>query len=169
MRHKYLNDIGIKSTDTCVFSTTERESLKRASRAMRMKKQRKKYGFDERETWELGYTLITWLYSHLMMYKDVSICDLEYHKFDIPVLRDIPAENRPYVREGLAEKFQEEVTETHSEGEAIEIALEYMREFLKEEKDFFDFDKSYENDVRKQECAACALRIVAKIFPSLWW
>jgi hypothetical protein len=38
--------------------------------------QRRVYGFDEREIWDLDKTFYTWLYEHLMMYRDVTGADL---------------------------------------------------------------------------------------------
>lgn len=38
--------------------------------------QRRVYGFDERETRDLDKTFYTWLYEHLMMYRDVTYVGL---------------------------------------------------------------------------------------------
>ena len=45
------------------------------------KKQRKKYGFDERETWSLDFSFHLWLYERLKMYKKIAPIDMTYHKF----------------------------------------------------------------------------------------
>ena len=47
------------------------------------KKQRKKYGFDERQTWNLNTTMIELLYERLMMYKEIAAIDLSFHKITI--------------------------------------------------------------------------------------
>ena len=47
------------------------------------KKQRKKYGFDERQTWNLSTTMIELLYERVMMFKEVSFVDLDLHKIII--------------------------------------------------------------------------------------
>ena len=54
-------------------------------RNKRWKKQRKKYGFDDRETWSLDYAFIVWVYERFNMYKDIGgqIVNLDYHKFTI--------------------------------------------------------------------------------------
>ncbi|XZH79360.1 hypothetical protein ACSW8S_15955 (plasmid) [Clostridium perfringens] len=48
-------------------------------------KQRKEYGFDERETWDLDCTFIYWLYERLLMYKEYAgqAIRLDHHKFII--------------------------------------------------------------------------------------
>ena len=58
---------------------------KQESRNKHWKKQRKRYGFDDRETWSLDYTFIIWVYERFNMYKDKAgdIVDLDYHKFTI--------------------------------------------------------------------------------------
>lgn len=47
------------------------------------KKQRKEYGFDERETWNLDHTFVEWIYTRFKMYKEIGgkIVNLSYHKF----------------------------------------------------------------------------------------
>jgi hypothetical protein len=76
-RNKYLDDlnISIRNYGTNFICDKKREK--------RWKKQRKKYGFDSRECWNLDRTFIEWLYSHLMMYKENSekVIDLSFHKF----------------------------------------------------------------------------------------
>ena len=82
MSHKYLNDIGIKSDDIAIFNTEAIDE----DRQERFIKQRKKYGFDERETWVLDFTLAAWLYSHMKAYKKYAskTIDLTFHQFKIP-------------------------------------------------------------------------------------
>ena len=139
MPHKYLNKIGINSDDVCIFNT-ENINIDRCRRE-RFQKQRKKYGFDERETWALDYTLATWLYSHLKMYKKCAsrVVDLSYHKFDIPDW------NEP-----------EKVIEVNQK-EAIDIAIKKLKNYLVDEEGSEIKDFQY------------ALRIIGIIGPALWW
>ncbi len=46
--------------------------------------QKKIYGFDETETWNLNSTFYAWLYEHLRMYTDKAnkIVNLHFHKFE---------------------------------------------------------------------------------------
>lgn len=46
------------------------------------KEQRKVYGFDERETWNLRDDSLGWLYERIKMYVDVCDVDLDQVKFD---------------------------------------------------------------------------------------
>lgn len=41
------------------------------------KRQRKKYGFDERDTYSMDTTFYCWLLERLMMYKEISYVDLD--------------------------------------------------------------------------------------------
>lgn len=76
-QNKYLADLGLDitkyGTNFVDASIDEREE--------NWKKQRKDYGFDEREVWNLDIIFIQWLYSHLMMYKEKAsqIIDLSYY------------------------------------------------------------------------------------------
>lgn len=73
-RNKYLEDIGIKEYGTNFCNNKDDKRQKRWA------KQRKKYGFDDRETWALDQMFIEWLYSRCMMYKEISPVDMEYSK-----------------------------------------------------------------------------------------
>ncbi len=71
---KYLDKLGLKRTD---YGTNFVQDKRRNKY---WKKQRRKYGFDEREVWNLDKTFIEWLYTHIKMYEDTAPVDLEYHK-----------------------------------------------------------------------------------------
>jgi len=103
-RNKYLDDLGIP-INKYGTNFTKGDFHKRK----RWTKQRKLYGFDDRETWNLDYTFIEWLYSRLMMYKEVSIVDLNFNKYEF---------------EG------KEI----SQGEAIDYILNICKEVLKNDK-----------------------------------
>lgn len=160
--HKYLNDLGISSDELCIFNRAEDKDERKA----RFKEQRKTYGFDDRETWSLDYTLIGWLYSHLKMFAEIGgeVVDFSFYKFKIPVLKEIPKEKLLYDCYGYCRKYHDEVFEEHTEQEAIDICCEYLKFYL------INKDECEEEvDVRKNEHAKCALKIVAEILPALWW
>lgn len=46
------------------------------------KEQRKVYGFDERETWNLRDLSLGWMYEHIKMYIDKCDVNLDYAKFN---------------------------------------------------------------------------------------
>ena len=74
MISKYLTDINIKEENIPWFWNPN------DSRQEQWKEQRKKYGFDERDTWSLSYTLILLIYPRLKMYDEINIVDTSFHK-----------------------------------------------------------------------------------------
>lgn len=144
-RHAYLNAIGIKSSDPCVFASTDKSD----DRQPRFAEERAIHSFDSRETWSLDYTLATWLYEHLCTYKEYAgqIVDLSYHKVKVRRLR--------ITKKGNV-KTESAVM---SEEEAVDLACDYLRRSLTEAWD----------DVLRLEYEAAALRIVEKLLPVLWW
>lgn len=80
LRHEYLYEIGIKDKDIMSNGYNLEEDEGRKDRFL---KSRQKYGFDDKETWNLDTAFIQWLYERLRMYEDVAIVDLDFHKFDI--------------------------------------------------------------------------------------
>lgn len=74
MKRKYLDDLGVKNRWDQI--NDEREK--------RWKKQRKTYGFDDRETWNLDSAFYEWLYERLMMYKEIGgkIVNLDSGQFE---------------------------------------------------------------------------------------
>lgn len=81
-RNKYLDDLGldIKEYGGNYIYKEEADSDRRRL----FEQQREDYGFDSRETWDLTYYFAEWLYSRLMMYKELAneIVNLEFYKFD---------------------------------------------------------------------------------------
>lgn len=77
MSHKYLKDAGF---DKEAWGDT---LPKNDNRRPKWAKERKTYGFDERETWSLKDQSLYWLYEHIKMYKEVAYIDLGYWKFDV--------------------------------------------------------------------------------------
>lgn len=74
MKRKYLDDINVKNRWDQISDKRDK----------RWKKQRKKYGFDDRETWGLDEAFYQWLYERLMMYKEIGgrIVDLDAPQFE---------------------------------------------------------------------------------------
>lgn len=165
MAHRYLNKLGIESDNDCIFNT-ERGRCKK-----RFKKERKKYGFDTRETWSMDFTSATWLYEHLKVYKKVAgeIVDLTCHKFNIPVLHDIPKDN---LDEDISKRrYTIEVMQEHTQDESIDIMIEYLEKFLLKDRSIgdYDFDKFNESERRAYESLQCAFKIYAEVICSMWW
>lgn len=80
-RHKYFDEIEGKEYRR---HPSQLVDAKNDNRSISWYNERRKYGFDSRETWSLDYTFYVWLYEHLMMYKEKAsgVVDLTYHKFE---------------------------------------------------------------------------------------
>ena len=76
MISKYLSDLGVKEVDL------PWEWNPSDSREKGWEEDRNIYGFDERDTWSLDYTLILLIYPRLKMYDEVNGINTSYHKFD---------------------------------------------------------------------------------------
>lgn len=72
---KYLEDIGILP-ENMPENWNELDG-----RHEEWVKERTVYGFDERDTWDLGYTLELFLYERLKMYNEVNCIDTKSHCF----------------------------------------------------------------------------------------
>lgn len=73
MKRKYLDDIGVTDRPDTYCKGDKRQE--------KWEKQRKEYGFDSRETWNMDYSFHLWLYERLKMFLEVNCVNLEYHKF----------------------------------------------------------------------------------------
>ncbi len=150
MSHKYLNDIGIKSTECCIFNTNENNENKK--RQKEFKKQRKKFGFDERETWALDYSFATWLYSHLMWFKEYAgnTIDLTTHTFDIPKWND--------KKNKICKKKIIGVNQL----EAIDIMIDCLKYYITHYDKIEDYQITFEKI--KYVCI-----IFGIVMPAMWW
>lgn len=77
-KHKILTDLGLKDEEMMVNLCGDDDA-----RNAEWQKERAEYGFDERETWSMDTAFAEWLIERLIRYKEVSIVDLTYHKFEI--------------------------------------------------------------------------------------
>ena len=71
---KYLEDINYQDW---------RKDMKKDKRNKKWKKERKKYGFDSRETWNLDSTMAELLYERLKMFNEVNIIDTSCHTVEV--------------------------------------------------------------------------------------
>lgn len=135
MNRYYIDKLGIE------FKDTPQGWNQDDSRQIYWEKERNKYGFDERETWSLRYTMDLLLYERLCKFKEyASECiDFTFHKFK-------------YEYEILT---QEECIDRMIEGLKLELTLDEFDEKRKCEK-----VKKLINDVYK---------IYALCKNSLWW
>ena len=169
-RHYYLNKLGIKSDDPCIFNSGNNSEQYNCKR---FKKERLKYGFDSRELWSMDYTSACWLYEHIKLYKKIAgkIVDLNFRTFYIPVFYEIPENeleyNGKYPKNYLCTQI-----ETRTQLEAIDFIIQYLEFYLKyDEYDDTeeDLDKINKNEQMAYEYLQGAFRIYAEILPSMWW
>ena len=177
MARKYLNDVGVKSDETCVPLTTDRDGD--SERLNRFMEEREQYGFDSRETWSLEYTAAMWLYEHLMMYKDYAgkIVDLGHHRFMVSKV-EVPQEiweTKDLSRIDSLVTISPHVEMTQLE--AINLCCEYLKDYIQTEerqetattlhKDSPHAGLIQETiDIQK---ARQAFHIFAELFPAMWW
>ena len=139
MKRKYLKDIiKYKSSYMCVPLA----KLNDKKRNKKWKKQRKKYGFDERETWSMDFTLACWIYEHFKWYIDNAPIDMSFHTFKINVIDE----------DDSLRVEEKNVTQL----EAINYVLKYLEYYFIYSNDAFEYYQA-------------ALRIVAEIMPAMWW
>lgn len=176
--YKYLEGLIPEYSLITMFNFPEEDKV---GRQERFNSQRKKYGFDERETWALDFTTITWIYSHLKMYKERSIVEMydeDAHHYIVDVL--IKNENGTYTHKDVEtkelysciDKFGKEKTIEWIKppfkyekkylpfGDIIDIILEYFE---------FYFNKLSEPKSYSEQVAMEGLRLYNNIILSLWW
>ena len=131
---KYLDDLGLNivSYGTNFCDNTDK-------RYKKWMKEREKYGFDSRETWNLDRIFVEWIYTRFKMYKEVGgeVVDLSYHKF-------------PYTTKSGKTK---ELTQL----QAINKVLNYCEKYLK--ADFIDAEFFPKN----------IWDLLGELMPSMWW
>lgn len=71
IRNEYLEELGLSITQ---YGNNYIENDDK--RKKQWDKEKEKYGFDSRETWNLDVTFIEWMYSHFCMFKEVCNMDL---------------------------------------------------------------------------------------------
>lgn len=133
-RNEFLDKLGLKTHEYGVNFTDKKDK-----RRKKWKKQRKKYGFDSRETWNLNDLYAQWLYSHLKLYlKETSeIVDLNYYKFTY--------DGKEY-----------------TQIEAIKQMIKWLEYYLK------NCDKDGKEEIALEKVRK-ATELWAISFPCMWW
>ena len=143
-KNLYLEKIGVRRKNLIPnYFTGDKKSRRK------WKKERQKYGFDERDTWVLNKVFVEWLYSHLKMYlhKVENIIDLTYYKY----------------------KFE---GKTYTQEEAIKYIIKCCKYFILATDTHipkkYKKGKKYseENAYKKMEKA---IRLFSKAFGNMWW
>jgi hypothetical protein len=131
---KLLNEAGIKDKDLPWKWNPDDKRKKEWSQ------ERKEYGFDERDSWSLKYTLSLLVYERL-----------KYYRLYAPVEMDDPNRAHTFDFEGKEVVF----------GEAIDRILKFF------EGGFSDIESDWSEEHRKEERACWEL--LGIIMPGLWW
>lgn len=157
-----------KIDKTLLFNTKQKDDT---GRKELFKDQRKKYGFDERETWCLGYTSILWLYCHLKRFKDwssgIEIYNIDETSGDNYIIEIVKKDkNGNYIYKEKLDKNKYITLEKEEMklpfGKVIDIICEYLEYFIK-----------YADDDKKSKIAYSlvkeAIKMYGLIIHSLWW
>lgn len=129
-QHYYLQKLGLAAPE---------QLLPGDAREKRWKKERKKYGFDTRDTWNLDYTFLLWLYEHLKLFLKCTdgFVDLTYHQIKID---DCMKNLREWILECIA---------------MLEEVLPVYDKSPKDEEIYKKTDR--------------VMQIWSKIYPHMWW
>lgn len=168
--YKDLRKFGKTIDPAIMFNTEEKDRVGRQEMFM---EQRKDYGFDERETWCLGFTSILWLYAHLKRYREWSRVEMDKtgvaHTYEIKRIKK--DKDGKYMYKVLdygpdspkwsKAKFKKE-TVILPYGAIIDLICEYFEYYIKNEND-------WEINVLTEGLAKEGLRLYSQILSSLWW
>jgi hypothetical protein len=138
MGRKFLEDIGY-----------EEEKIKHSKkRKKKLAKQRKKYGFDEVETWSLKDTFYYWLYERLKMYMKVAdpVVNLNFHTFEYK-------------------------SKTYTQRELILKLIDLLKEHILSEEKWYEINDeeipTFVDRYEKRTKEIC--EIWGIILPTMWW
>lgn len=81
---KFLDDLGLQELYT--YHTND------PYKAEKYRHQRKMYGFDESETWDLNIGFCIYLYERVSMFKETAYMDLKYYTYEYKEKRRTLAE-----------------------------------------------------------------------------
>ena len=90
--------------------------------------------------------------------------NLNFHKIDIPILKEIPKNELKYSSGSIiADEYYTTIIENHTQREAILLMIEYLEAYLKPEF------KDTEEEIIAYGKVTCAIKIFAEIFGTMWW
>ena len=84
-KYKYLDDLGVERKNQMYNWMDE---LRFDSRSRQWRKQRRKYGIDERYTWNWSDEYMDYIYIHLKMFNEVNIVDFDDRNFKVVLFED---------------------------------------------------------------------------------
>ena len=133
--NQYLEELGLEPNNYGVNFTQKGDQRREV-----WEEQKKLYGFDERETWNLNNIFVEWLYCHCKMYLDKAgnIINLDYYKFEF---------------EGIE----------YTQREAIEYIIEKCKPYLTTKFEYSEDEDAAIKGVQK------AINLWSMVFPAMWW
>lgn len=158
-----------KIDKTLLFNTKEKDDT---GRKELFKEQRKKYGFDERETWCLSYTSILWLYCHLKRFRDwggvIEMNNIDETSGDNYIIKIAKKdENGNYIYKEKIDENKYIILEKEKVklpfGKVIDIICEYLEYFI----NYADADA--EKSKIAYSLVKDAMKLYGLIIHSLWW
>ena len=183
--HQWLKDLG--------FNINKNSLINWKGDKLYYKKQRRRYGFDEREVYNLDITTAYWLYEHLKMLWKVSKnqIDWTYHEKEVPILKGYDIDNRKpiwintqlnmrdiinlmihYLKEYLtySPEYKSELTIKTEQYDGYSIIKWYKndREATDEEINKDVKDSLYEEDLNNAKLQT-ALKIYAEVIHYMWY
>lgn len=147
---------------TTLFNTKESDP---AGRNKIYKKQRKEYGFDARELWNLDTTTIEWMYCHLKRFKEWAPIELydptEAHIYKVKIIKKSKQGKPLYTKienNNGCEKIKiTKISKTLSIGKIIDHICNYFEYYIKD----------CTNPIY-QEIGKIGMKLYAEILTSLW-
>lgn len=160
--YKDLAIFDIKKTDPCVFQSQNED---KCGRNEHFQSEREIYGFDSRETWELHYTTILWLYAHLKRYrkwgKIIDMDGKEAHHYTVKIIKKDKHRNYICYEKGRYHKIQFQTKKRNLPyGKIIDLICEYFTQAILH----WEEEESLANAFAKK-----GMKLYAEILPSLWW
>lgn len=134
--HKYLEDANISLDNIPSHYTSQSDS-----REEKWEKEREKYGFDERETWNLNDYFFVWFFERLSMYNEVNNVDT----------------NSDY------EKLENGMTFQECINELLDLSKFIIRFDIAEYEELKAANKEYTEKYNR------FMELFPFILPSLWW
>lgn len=168
-KHKLIRRLGVDSSEFFDDTADTKKEKKR------IRKERKKYGgCSSDEVYNLDITMAMWLYEHLHVYKEYGgkIVNLESRisLFEVPVLhgKKKSSEELYNAYKESGECMYNTDIEEKTLGECIDLMLEYLKKYITKTDADMNLESYAVNEVKKNECLKCALKILSETAPALW-
>ena len=172
----YLAELGL-SPAYVVVPDTEDVEIAGKDRLKKYRKERKRYGFDTRETWNLDATASIWLYERLRAFEDATICDMEAGPKKKAFTVGLDGGAWKETEHSGIQRHLEFGTEELSLGKCVRLAEAYLADYAKTEKRQRKARKAHPKcpvaesvqEALDRERGKAAFRTIAEILPDLWW